>query len=93
MEFKELKSAMFTSPQNGSKPFERYVVENEADLKAFFKVFASAKSMMYKSLERSLNEGYIILLTDVHPLTKMPTYCFEETDQTNTHTSCFFRVK
>jgi hypothetical protein len=93
MEIKKLKRGIFTSPQSGSIEFERYVIENEEDLNKFLKEFPHRMTMVGKRLKESLEEGYIILATDAHPLTGMFTYCFETKDKNNMHPSSFHRVR
>ncbi len=93
----KLKSAHFTSPQEPTVTFERYLVENQKDLKDFFEAFPQNKKFMNDSLTKSLSEGYIILLTEV-TMSGFNSYCFEtvvtdETDLTKLHPSSFIRVK
>ncbi len=91
-----LKQGTFTSPQSGNAKFKRYIVENLEDLKAFAKAFPHIKKhlggLMYNNLEDCVNEGYTVLLTDNHHLSGMPTYCFENKDN-STHPSSFNRVE
>lgn len=90
---KSLKWGVFTSPQSGKKEFEMYVVENNADLLAFEKKFPNIKRMnMKNNFLQSLSEGSILLINDNHPMTGLPTYCFESKAD-NTHPSSFHRVK
>lgn len=87
-----LKQALFTSPQSGSEPFGRYVVENRQDFREFLKhfdLFSSTREGIIEALE----EGQTVLLTEPHQLTGYPTYCFECKDKTNTHPSSFHRVE
>lgn len=89
---RDLKIGVYTSPQSGSEKFERYVLENEEDLEAFRVKFPQIKMLkMYDNLKASLREGYIVILTDEHPMTGMPTYCFESKSD-NTHPTSFHRV-
>jgi hypothetical protein len=90
---KNLKWGVFTSPQSEDKEFEMYIVENDTDLIEFEKKFPNIKRMNMKcNLLESLSDGYIILLNDNHPMTGMPTYCFESKSD-NTHPSSFHRVR
>lgn len=93
MNHKNLKIGIYTSPQSGAVEFERYVVEDETDLNAFREKFPQINMFkMYDNLKKALSEGYVILLSDEHKMTGMPTYCFEsKTD--NTHPSSMHRVK
>jgi hypothetical protein len=90
---KNLKSAFYTTPQNKEVEFERYLVETEADLKKFFKVFPQSRKMMEASLLKSLSEGYIILLTEL-TISGFNSYCFETKIQKGSklHPSSFIRV-
>lgn len=93
--YKNLKWGIYTSPQSGAVEIERYVIENEDDLKAFAKKFPQIKIKpfnMETNLKNCLSEGYIIILTDLNPRSGMPTYQFEsKTD--NTHPSSMHRVR
>ena len=46
---------------------------------------------MYDNLKAFLREGYIVILTDEHPMTGMPTYRFESKSD-NTRPTSFHRV-
>lgn len=90
---KKLKWGVFTRPQSGKKEFEMYIVENDTDLNAYEKKFPEIKMFnMKNNLLNALSEGHIVLLTDRHPMSKMPTYCFESKAD-NTNPSSFHRVK
>ena len=93
---RNLKIGVFTSPQSGNVEIERYVIENEADLKALVKEFPQLKGLpkninLVDNWKRDLKEGYIILVTDESRI-GLPTYCFENTTG-STHPSSFNRVK
>lgn len=90
---KNLKWGIYKSPQSGDVEIERYIVENENDLNAFRDQFPQIKILnMYNNLKQSVNEGYVVILTDPHRMTGMPTYCFESKPD-NTHPSSMHRVK
>jgi hypothetical protein len=93
MKHKKLKRGIYTSPQSGTKEIERYVIENEQDLKAFAKAFPRARKFFEDNMRNSLAQGYIIIATDEHELSGLPTYCFESKDPNNTHPSSFHRVR
>jgi hypothetical protein len=93
MKHKKLKRGIYTSPQSGTQEFERYIIENEQDLYAFLKCFPNRMTMMGENMKKSLSEGYVIIATDEHPLTKSPTYCYESKDPNNTHPSSFHRLR
>lgn len=92
MKFKTLKRGLYTSPQikDGSQ-VERYVIENEEDVNAFFEKFEKAKRVMKKDFFQCLSEGHIIIATD-EVWSGYPTYCFESPEG-STHPSSFIRVK
>lgn len=91
VKYKKLKWGIYTSPQTKDVEIERYIVENQEDLDNFHKVFPQIKALkMYENLKKCLEEGYIIILTDVHHLTGMPTYCFESKAD-STHPSSMHR--
>jgi len=92
MKHKHLKRGLFTSPQSGESQFERYVIENKNDAKAFFKTFPNAKPFMAKDFEKYLAEGEILLATDENPMSGFPSYCFQS-DKSNTHVCAFHRVQ
>lgn len=89
---KKLKSAFFTSPQYNGEVFERYLVENETDLKKFFKTFPQSRKMMEGNLLKSLKEGYTIILTEL-TISGFNSYCFETKIQEGSkiHPSSFIR--
>ena len=90
---KNLKWGIYKSPQSGDAEIERYIIENKNDLKIFNDNFPQINTFgMYNNIEQSINEGYVIILTDPHKLTGMPTYCFESKPD-NTHPSSMHRVK
>jgi len=92
---KDLKWGVYTSPQSGEVEIERYIVENEDDLKAFAKKFPQVNIKpfnMLNNLKECLTEGYIIILTDLHRYSGMPTYCFESKAD-NTHPSSMHRKR
>ena len=90
---KDLKWGVYTSPQSGEVEIERYIVENEDDLKAFVKKFPQTKMFkMNENLKECLTQGYIIILTDLHRMSGMPTYCFESKAD-NTHPSSMHRKR
>jgi hypothetical protein len=90
---KDLKWGVYTSPQSGEVEIERYIVENDDDLQAFAKKFPQIKMFkMNENLKRCLTEGYIIILTDLHSMSGMPTYCFESKAD-NTHPSSMHRKR
>lgn len=93
MKHKKLKRGIYTSPQSGTQEFERYVIENEQDLKAFAKAFPKAKQFFEDNMRKSLAQGYTIVATDEHPMSGLPTYCFESKDKDNQHPSSFHRVR
>ncbi len=91
-----LKRGIYTSPQSGNAEIERYVIENDKDLKAFVKEFQQLKHLpksidMIGNLKRALKEGHIIILTDENRI-GFPTYCFENTTN-STHPSSYNRVR
>ena len=91
LKYTDLKSGIYTSPQSGDLEMERYIVENQEDLDKFLQKFPQIKMLgMYKNLKRCVEEGYIVILTDVHPMTGMPTYCFEAKAD-STHPSSMYR--
>ena len=92
MKHKKLKRGIYTSPQSGTEEFERYVIENEQDLKAFAKAFPKAKTFFEDNMRNSLAQGYIIVATDEHRMSGLPTYCFES-QKDNQHPSSFHRVR
>jgi len=78
LKFKKLKRGIYTSPQTGDIQMERYIIENQEDLKAFVKVYPQLKQMgMQANWSKSIAEGRILIATDEHPMTGFPTYCFE----------------
>lgn len=90
---KGLKWGVFTSPQSGDNEFEMYIVENNTDLIAFEKKFPNIKRMnMRNNFLQSLKDGYTLIINDNHPMTGLPTYCFENTNG-STHPSSFNRVR
>lgn len=93
MKFKTLKRGLYTTPQlkDGSQ-VERYVIENESDLSAFFTKFPKSRKMLLNDMLRSLSDGLIIIATDEHWMSGHPTYCFESPEG-STHPSSFIRVK
>jgi hypothetical protein len=94
MENKKLKQGTFKTPRNKEITLERYIVENENDLKEFIKAFPSLKSNPFKmldNLKKSLNEGFIILLTEPNPMHGLPTYCFESPKNSEEHPSNMYR--
>ncbi len=93
MKHKKLKRGIYTSPQSGTQEFERYVIENEQDLNAFLEHFPNRMTMMGQNMRDALAQGYTIIATDEHPLSKLPTYCFETKDPNNQHPSSFHRVR
>lgn len=93
MKHKKLKRGIYTSPQSGSLEFERYVIENEQDLNAYLNCFPNRTTMMGENMRKSLAQGYTIVATDEHPLSGLPTYCFESKDKDNQHPSSFHRVR
>jgi len=92
MKHKHLKRGLFTSPQSGETQFERYVIEDKNDAKAFFKAFPDAKPFMTEKFQKYLAEGKIILATDKHWMTGFPAYCLQS-EKSNTHLSAFHRVQ
>jgi ribosome biogenesis GTPase A len=91
-----LKVATFFTPQTSDVHFERYVVENNEDLEAFFKAFSHNRKMMQNTLKKSLTEGRTILLTD-STLSGFTSYSYEtKVDDVNklegVHPSSFIRV-
>ena len=96
MDNKNIKRGIYTSPQSGTQEFERYVIENQEDLKEFKKAFC-IKGHIWQNLisefERNIKKGYTIIATDPNPLHGMPTWCFESKDPNNTHPSSFHRVR
>jgi hypothetical protein len=93
MKHRNLKRGIYTSPQSGTQEIERYVIENEDDLNKLLLMFPFRMTMFGENLKQNLKEGRIILVTDEHPLTQQPTYCFETTDVNNNHPSSFHRVR
>jgi len=92
MKHKNLKRGIYTSPQSGTEEFERYVIENEQDLKAYAKAFPKAKTFFEDNMRKSLAQGHIIVATDEHRMSGLPTYCFESKED-NQHPSSFHRVR
>jgi hypothetical protein len=94
MKHKKLKSGFYTSPQK-SNQFEFYIIENEVDLQKFAESFKETPLIktMVKNIKESLNNGEIVIATDIHPMSGCPTYCFETKDPNCEHPSSFHRVK
>lgn len=89
----ELKIRQFSNPE---KTFvtNRYVIENEEDLKKTLESFPQLSNNTFKVAEnwkRSLDEGRILLITDEHPMSGFPTYCFESTKD-STHVNSLIRL-
>ena len=93
MNHKHLKRGIYTSSQSVTEQFERYVIENEQDLNAFLNAFPNRMTMMGQNMRNALEQGYTIIATDEHPLSKLPTYCYETKDKNDTHPSSFHRVR
>lgn len=92
MKRNNLKTHKFTDPD---KTFitERYVIENEEDLKKVIKTFKLNNDFLgiESNWRSALGEGRIILVTDEHPITNFPTYCFES-QKDSTHPSSLIRI-
>lgn len=94
---KNLKRGIYTSPQSKDLELERYIIEDTKDLNAFVKMFPLMKQLpkqfdMIGNWKRSLKEGRIIIATDEHHASGLPTYCFENTTD-STHIGSFNRVR
>lgn len=88
---KNLKWGVFSSP-SVKETFERYVIENVSDLKAYETAFPELKRVgMNTSMKKCLSEGKIVLATDRHPLSGFPTWCLES--KYSTHPSSINRIK
>lgn len=94
MKNSKLKSAIYTNP-TGLMRTERYVVETQEDLNAFFKAFPENKVMLQKTLTADVERGKIIILTDA-TLSGFSSYCYEtivgKRDVITLHPSSFIRV-
>lgn len=89
----DLKIMQFTNPQ---KDFitKRYVVENKNDLKEILKSFPQLNDNFMnvaKTWEESIDEGRVILVSDEHPISGFPTYCYESPKE-STHLESLIRV-
>jgi hypothetical protein len=91
LKHRDLKIGIFTSPQSKDLEFERYVIETKQDLTKFFSK-VKTPIIMRRNLIQSFEEGYKIILTDIHPRSGFPTYCFES-ESDNTHLSSFHRQR
>lgn len=90
----KLKSAVYTNPAGEFKT-ERYVVETQEDLNAFFKAFPENKRFLGDVLKRDLERGKIIILTD-RTISGFSSYCYEtvlgDRDISEVHPTSFIRV-
>jgi len=76
MNNKNLKQGK-VSTKTSKKPFGRYIIETVQDLNAFRKAFPQIKDFnVYNNMLEDISVGRVIIATDPHPLTGMPTYCF-----------------
>jgi hypothetical protein len=92
MERPNLKIAKFTNP-NQTFITERYVVENEEDLKLLLAEFPQLDNNamgVAGNWQQALDEGRILLITDESWI-GYPTYQFES-PVGSTHPSCLIRV-
>ena len=92
MERTNLKIRKFTNP---AKKFitERYVVENNADLKALLKEFPQLDNNPFNIVttwKSALKEKRTLLITD-ESVAGYPTYCFEYKPD-NTHPASLIRI-
>jgi hypothetical protein len=93
LQYEDLKQGFFTSPQSGSTQFKRYIIEDVNDLNKFREKFPKINQLnMYNQMFKSLESGMVVLATDEHPMTRMPTYCFES-NKDSLHPSSIHRVK
>ncbi|GAG03480.1 unnamed protein product [marine sediment metagenome] len=87
---KNLKWGVFK--QGEDSQFERYVIEDQADITAFTKAFPEIKSVgVLDSFNEVVAEGRVVIATDRHPLSGFPTWCTES--QNDSHPSSIIRVK
>lgn len=92
MKHKNLKWGVFESEMS-EENFERYIIENEADLNAFIVKFPQIKKLGIEEVMRnSLAENRIIIASDNHSLSKFPTYCYESIRGSDDHISSIYRV-
>jgi len=94
MENTKLKSATFVQPFSTVQS-ERYIVENQEDLKAFFKAFPENKIYLGKVLKEDVERGKIILLTET-TMSGFSSYCYEtilgDRAISEVHPTSFIRV-
>lgn len=94
MENTKLKSATYVQPFSTVQS-ERYLVENQEDLKAFFNAFPKNKEFLGKVLKDDVERGKIVLLTDA-TMSGFSSYCYEtvlgDRDISEVHPTSFIRV-
>lgn len=94
MQNTKLKSAIYVQPFSTVQS-ERYVVENQADLNAFFKAFPENKRFLGDTLKKDLLQGKIIILTDA-TMSGFSSYCYEtvlgDREISEVHPTSFIRV-
>ena len=94
MENTKLKSATYVQPFSTVES-ERYLVENQEDLKAFFKAFPENKTYLGKVLKEDVERGKIILLTET-TMSGFSSYCYEtvlgDREVSEVHPTSFIRV-
>jgi hypothetical protein len=84
---KKLKQGKFKC---GDVIVDRYILENEDDLKAFNKEFDLLRQQK-ESFPGYFDEGIVIILTERN-ISGFNSYCFECKDKTSTHPGSFIRV-
>lgn len=94
---RNLKIGIYSSPQCGSNHFEQYIIETQADLKAYLDALDPIKpvrNILQKNMTESLNRGEILIANDEHPVSGFPTYCMETTNpEPNPHPNSHIRVR
>jgi hypothetical protein len=64
-----------------SPKMSRYIVEDDDDFNAFLRAFPRMNMrMLVDPIEKMLNEGSVILLTDPNHMSGYNTYCSEHTE-------------
>ena len=93
LKFQDLKRGLYKSQYTGDLELERYIIENETDLKLFKDKFPMIKNFSIENVvSNDLEKGRVIIATDCHKMTGYPTYCFEASPDDNNITA-MHRIK